>query len=48
MVQGDLFPLFELFFQLKIGSEGLGIYLIKIGQKVFAQILIIFVQILQD
>jgi hypothetical protein len=44
MLVAYFLPLLEHFFQLKVHSEGLCVYLMKSGQKIFAEVFVVFVQ----
>lgn len=37
------FPFLEQFFKLEVQSEGFGVDLVKGGQKIFAEIFVVFV-----
>jgi hypothetical protein len=41
---GTLLPLLELLLQLEVESEGLGVYLVQVGQEVLAEVFIIAVK----
>ena len=44
MLVAYFLPLLEHFFQLKVHSEGLCVNLMKSGQKIFAEVFVVFVQ----
>jgi hypothetical protein len=48
MVKCNFFPFLKLLFQLKVSPESFCIDLVQVRQKVFAQVFIILVQILQN
>jgi hypothetical protein len=48
MVKCNFFPFLKLLFQLEVSPESLCIDLVQVRQKVFAQVFIILVQILQN